>query len=312
MVKSCPTTATQRVSVRVWTVTRPGSPRRSPARSRSQLAKPVRSSMGEPSVRARRSRAASIKLATPSTCFVRLVALACALITQHPRVQSRLGKSPHRTAYLRVCRVTPSQAAGGSAARVAGALGHGGGHRVGRRQRLEQTRGLCEAAGPVAGKGDGIERAADRVGLGPGLEQGQGCRAPRHQHAVDLAQGMAAAVAMRRGIGDDDAGAVCLVQTLEAGGKVHDVAHHRIVEAVGAADIAHQRLAGGDADPQPERAPGSQGGLEAGNGRVHGFGRMVAKGGRGAEHGQHPVAQILQDEPAMRLDRRSPSGRSAR
>ena len=94
--------------------------------------------------------------------------------------------------------------------------------------------------------------------------------------------------ALAGGCAQDDVDAVGLGAALEAGGDVHRVADHRVVEALGGAEIADEAAAGVDADAEAQGLEGisalggvlgGQLGVEQGQAAAHLEGRLAGAGG---------------------------------
>ena len=88
-------------------------------------------------------------------------------------------------------------------------------------------------------------------------------------------------------------------QGLEACRQVRGVADRAPDEPVRGPDVAHERLAGGDADADGDRLPERGEGVEDRPARRDGRPLLVWKRTGGAEHRHHPVAVELDDRAAV-------------
>src|SRR5262249_61789033 len=134
-----------------------------------------------------------------------------------------------------------------------------------RRRRIIAC-GTCE----LLGRGGEIARTIACQSLPIGLRAGKELRRDLSRHAerlekpyrlaaapdadrVALAPDERPAGRRYRCLRSDDGRAVTLVRTFKPRGRLHHLAHHRVVEAPPRADVADQRLAGVEPDALPHR-----------------------------------------------------------
>ena len=88
------------------------------------------------------------------------------------------------------------------------------------------------------------------------LVDGHGAGLSFHGHAIDLAKDEAVPGRRPGVLADQDRGAVDLVQAFQARRQVHPVAHRRVAQPIGRAEVPHQHPPGVQPEPRPPEGKG--------------------------------------------------------